>query len=635
MLDPFSIDVSSSQRSRHQENHDVHAQGIESNTSLMALGGQRHIIFLVAIITICLLFLLGRMVQVQLISGSSFRVRSDYNRVRLISIPAPRGAIVDRNNVMLAENIPNITLSIIPADLPKNTAEKNKVLENISTRTLIPLNEIISVLQANRQRLTDPVIIKEQIEYTEALHHVIALADIPAVSIISLPNRSYPHGKQTSTVLGYTGRISPQQLAQDSTAHLLDTVGKTGLELTYNKELTGQDGEKKVERDVRNREQRIISQREAIPGQTLVTTIDLPLQQQLNDRLQATVSKLRAPGGAAIAMDPQTGEILALASAPSYDNNIFVTANKNTEIQKLLVDGKKPLLNRVISGQYPSGSIIKPLIASAALSERIITPSTTVRSVGGFTVGNDNFPDWKAGGHGLTNVTKAMAESVNTFFYAIGGGFENITGLGVNRITAYLQKFGWGQPTGIDLPAEENGLLPTKVWRDTKRLSPWKLGDTYHLSIGQGDVEVTPLQIISSIAAIANGGQLLTPHVVKEIRQANGQVSKSLTTKIINQQVVSSTVLATVQSGMRQGVLSGSSRALQSLPVTSAGKTGTAQFGAQGKTHAWFAAYAPYDQPKIVMVILIEAGGEGNATALPIAKEVLQWYFTEGAGKPK
>lgn len=637
--DPFQIDVSHGTRRRKSARLGADNPVIDSTPEAVMgitnLTTSKNIWSLTLLVTLSLIILLGRMIQIQIARGADFRLRADSNRVRTVTVPAPRGAITDRHGASLAENVPNITLTITPADLPKTLAEREALLARISTQSNIPLEEINAALEAKQRRSTDPIIIREQISYEDAMKHLVSLADITAVSVVSLPNRYYPHGLLTSTLLGYTGRISPEKLAADQSADPLDIVGKTGLEYSYNEMLTGRDGQKNVERDVNNREQRILSEQEAIPGQTVITTIDLPLQQQLAENLLTAVTRLKAPGGAAIALNPQNGEILALASAPSYDNNIFVTSGNSEEVTKTLTDNKKPLLNRVIAGQYPSGSIVKPLISSAALAERLITASTTVLSTGGFEVGHDYFPDWKSGGHGITNVTKAIAESVNTFFYAVGGGFENISGLGVERIVSYLQKFGWGKITGVDLPSEADGFLPTKEWRASERPSPWKLGDTYHLSIGQGDLEVTPIQIANSIAAVANGGTVYKPHIVKEIRQAVGPTSKNLEPEILNNQVVSQSVLKTVQVGMRQGVLDGSSRPLQSLPVTSAGKTGTAQFGNRGQTHAWSTAYAPYEKPSIVIVVLIEAGGEGSSTAVPVANATLNWYFTEGAGKVK
>jgi penicillin-binding protein 2 len=635
--DPFQIDSGRYSSRRQARPVRRHVEPIDSTaefgTSLQRLNEGRQSLSLAIIASCILMVLVGRMVQVQIVHGSTYRLRSDSNRVRSLAIPAPRGAILDRHGVLIAENVPNITLTIIPADIPKKADERQTLLQRIADETATPMETIETVLASTARRSTDPVILREQLSYEDAMRFIVAFSDVPAVSIVSVPNRRYPFGAQSSAILGYTGRISSEQLAKNPQADALDIVGKTGLEIVYNEQLTGQDGITEVERDVNNREQRILSQRDPVPGKTVVTSIDIELQRRLSDRLQDEVNSLKAPGGAAVALDPSTGEILALASAPRYDNNVFVTAGNNDAIRNYIQDTAKPLLNRVISGQYPSGSIVKPLISAAALAERVITSSTTVLSVGGFKVGNDFFPDWKAGGHGVTNVMKAIAESVNTFYYAVGGGYESITGLGVDRIVSYLQKFGWGSTTGIDLPAEADGFLPTKEWRTTKRASPWKLGDTYHLAIGQGDLEVTPMQIVAAIGSIANGGTLYVPHLVKEIRTSDGAVSDRIEPAVRTEKFLSDTVLQTVQAGMRQGVLSGSSRSMQSLPVSSAGKTGTAQFGNQGKTHAWYAAYAPYEQPKIVIVVLVEAGGEGNAAALPVAKDVLQWYFTEGAGK--
>ncbi|MEK7537760.1 MAG: penicillin-binding protein 2 [Patescibacteria group bacterium] len=578
-------------------------------------------------------FLLVRVIQLQVVRGSDFRSRAEGNRIRTVITPAPRGAIVDRHGAVLAENIPNFTVTVTPADLPSDAAQRDAMIDRLAGIIGLSVADINTTLRSSSRRPTDPVTVMEQVPYAAAMNNIVATADMPAVNIVGVPNRYYPHAEATATSLGYTGRVSPEELQRQSAINPLDIVGKTGLERSYNDVLTGQDGVRQVERDVYNREQRGLSKREPQPGQTVVTTLDLDLQRLLAEQLQAAVTSQRSPGGAAVALDPNNGDVLAMVSAPSYDDNLFVTAGHSAAITKILNDPRTPLINRVISGQYPSGSIIKPFIAAAALTERVVTPSTTVLSVGGFTVGYDFFPDWKAGGHGLVNITTALAESVNTFFYAVGGGYQNIIGLGVDRIVEYLQRFGWGRTLGIDLPSEASGLLPTKDWRTTKRPSPWKLGDTYHLSIGQGDLEVTPLQVAAAVGAVANGGTLYQPRLVQAIRNPDGTTARNIAPRSLTDQVVPASVLTTVRAGMRAGVISGSSRAMQSLPVTSAAKTGTAQFGGEGKTHAWFAAFAPFDRPQIVVVVLVEGGGEGYAAALPIARDALQWYFSAGPGK--
>lgn len=637
--DPFLIDVAGQGQTTHSHStarHDIsYVPGEQSGAVLLILNTEKNMRRLFVVFGLVLAVMGGRLVQLQIFQGTDFRLHADTNRIRTLTSAAPRGAILDRYGKVLADNIPNLALTVTASDLPTDETARAKAIEKISQVSQIDVATIKELLQAKKRRINDPVNILENIPYDQAMKLIISLADTPAVAVAAIPNRNYPAGETFAAVLGYTSKISAEELLQQPYRDSQGLVGKVGLEKQYNQELTGIDGIKSVERDVRNSEQRIISQRDAEPGNSIVTTLDADLQQRLYQKLRDAVESMHSPGGAAIAIDPRNGEILALTSAPTFDDNWFVKSGYSQEISNALSSPSKTLLNRAISGQYPSGSIIKPLISSAALAERTITPSTTVMSTGGFKVGSNFFPDWKAGGHGLTNVTKAIAESVNTFFYAIGGGLDNITGLGVDRIVTYLQKFGWGSLTGIDLPAEASGLLPTKEWRTNNRPSPWKLGDTYHLSIGQGDLEVTPLQVATSMSTIANGGTLYRPHILKEVRQANGQTISTVQPEKIDSQVVPTSVVATVRSGMREGVLSGSSRLLQSLPVTSGAKTGTAQFGIENKTHAWFTVFAPYDNPIIAITVLVEAGGEGNATALPIAKDALQWYFTEGAGKPQ
>lgn len=628
MRDPFTIDTSSPERPTSRTEQQPSLPGYVMLASFRRVG------ILMTVMAVVFLGVVWRLIEVQLVQGATFRAASEGNRVRLVISPAPRGTILDRHEKSLAENEANLAVTLTPANIPKNTTAKQQFLQHIAELVGVPVDTITTALQSKQRKATDPITIKEHLSYDEAIQIMVITTTEPALSIVGLPNRVYPLGSAVSHLIGYTGRVSETDLQEDPQRNPLDTIGKTGLEKQYDAQLTGLDGVTQIEHDAQNRTQRILADQTAQPGHTLVTSIDAGLQSVLNESLQAMVKQVRSTGGAAIAMDPNNGQILAMASAPTYDNSWFVEPGHRDEIAQVLTGAGKPLLNRSISGQYPSGSIIKPLLASAALTEKTITPSTTVNSVGGFTVGHDFFPDWKAGGHGTTNVVKAIAESVNTFFYAIGGGFDNVQGLGVDRIVKYLQKFGWGKKLGIDLPSEASGFVPLKDWRTTKRTSPWKLGDTYHLAIGQGDLEVTPLQIAAYISAIANGGTLYQPEIVTKIQTAEGGNVEHRPSVVLSSTIVPESAIMTVQNGMRQGVLSGSSRSLQSLPVTSAGKTGTAQFGNAGKTHSWYAAYAPYEHPKIVIAVIVEGGGEGNTAALPVAKETMQWYFTQGDGKP-
>jgi penicillin-binding protein 2 len=285
------------------------------------------------------------------------------------------------------------------------------------------------------------------------------------------------------------------------------------------------------------------------------------------------------------------------------------------------------LFSRSILGEYPSGSTVKPVLAAGALEEKVVTKDTTVNSTGGISIGKWFFPDWKAGGHGAANVTKALAWSINTYFYYIGGGFGDFKGLGLERIGKYLKLFGLGQQTGIDLTGERLGLVPDAQWKRETKNQDWFIGDTYHLSIGQGDLLVTPLQVNSYTSAIANGGKLFVPRLALSAIQPDGS-KKSFPPSVIRNIPVSQENLAIVRQGLRETITAGSAQSLNSLPVKVAGKTGTAQWSDTKPNHAWFTGFAPYDNPNFCITVLVEEGGEGSAVAVPIAKEVMQWWFT-------
>ncbi|PIY97009.1 MAG: penicillin-binding protein 2, partial [Candidatus Kerfeldbacteria bacterium CG_4_10_14_0_8_um_filter_42_10] len=432
-------------------------------------------------------------------------------------------------------------------------------------------------------------------------------------------------------LIGYIGKITEKDLTlpENQDYLLTDIIGKTGLEYQYEKMLKGEDGKKMIEVDSLGKEKKLVASKEPQSGQNITLSIDLGLQKTLDQSLKKMIAGTNSPGGAAIAIDPRNGEILAMASAPGFNSNEFVKGISVENFEKLISDPDRPLFMRAVSAQYPPGSTIKPVIASAALQEGVITPQTTIMSAGGLRVGPNFFPDWKAGGHGLTDVKKALAESVNTFFYTVGGGFEDFTGLGVDRINQYAHLFGLGEPLGIDFPSEASGFLPTKQWKEDSKGERWYLGDTYHLSIGQGDILVTPLQVADYTAAIANGGTLYQPQIVKSIKNpALDQIIKK-DPLVIRDNFISPVYLNTVREGLRQAVTSGSASALQNVPVSVAGKTGTAQIGNENRTHAWFTGFAPYESPEIVITVIVEKGGEGHAAALPVAKDGFNWYFNQ------
>jgi penicillin-binding protein 2 len=455
--------------------------------------------------------------------------------------------------------------------------------------------------------------------------------------------RSYVDAKYFSQIIGYTGRVSSNELLLSSDYEPADFIGKAGLESFYESDLRGKKGVEKMEIDAGGKIIATLSKIDAESGNNLVLSIDGDLQKKLQDLLEFHAQKAQQRnnyqgGAAAIALDPRNGKILALASLPTYDNNKFVNPSSKAEREAILNNTNSPLLNRVIGGRYPPGSTIKPIMGIVALAEGIIDKNTIIEDKGVISVpeynGVRNFFGWNRSGLGPVNVISAIAKSSDIFFYTVGGGFGKFTGLGVDKIAEYLEKFNLGKKLGIDLPGETEGVVPTKAWKlaRTDGKYPWTIGDTYNLSIGQGYLLTTPLQVASWTEVVANGGVLYKPRLVDKITSGdNNEVIKEIPTVIITDKIADKKYIEISRQGMREAVLGGSAAALRDLPFAAAGKTGTAEFINKGKelTHSWFTSFAPYDNPEIVLTVLIEGGGEGSTTAVPIAKEILSWYFGE------
>jgi len=365
--------------------------------------------------------------------------------------------------------------------------------------------------------------------------------------------------------------------------------------------------------------------------------LDFGLQEKIEVELSKALKNSGTKKGIAIALDPKTGGVLALVSIPSFDNNIFSQKVSEEEWEELKNDPEKPLFNRAISGiGYPTGSTIKPLIATAALEEKIIWPQKSINCQGEIVVENPWYDpehpelaqkewvyhDWTV--HGLTNMKGAIAESCNIYFYTVGGGHRGFEGLGPEKIIKWLELFNWGKTTGIDLPGEGKGILP-EIDRD------WRLGNTYHLSIGQGAFSITPLQVVTAFSAIANGGTLYKPVIAKEIWDLNKNVVAKIESQILRENFIKEENLEIVREGMRQAVTSpsGSAFILNSLPVSCATKTGTAQTAKEDVYHSWVSVFAPYEEPEIVLTIMVEEVPGLQVVVLPIVKEVLNWYFSQ------
>lgn len=595
---------------------------------------RRRLLIIFSLTVIFLSTLLYRAYSLQIVQGDYYRKVAEGNRIRVTPDKAPRGLIYDRADRVLVKNVPSFTLTVVPADLPKNEADRADLINKIADIMASPDRpQFIQTTQDTinqASRPFDPVIIAENVEYAKALELKIKSTEWPGVSLNIDRVRDYYQGadETMSHVLGYLGRVNDQDiknLGPDYSS--TDQLGKAGLEMSYENILKGVDGKETVEVDAIGKTIKTIAKEPLKSGADLVLSIDTEVQQKLADLLAAELKQIHKSRASAVVIDTRDGEVLADVSLPSYDDNLFARKISNDDYQNLITDKDEPLYDRSISGEYPSGSTFKPVVAAAALEENVITRNTTVNSVGGIRVNQWYFPDWKVGGHGITNVTKALAWSVNTFFYMIGGGYQTFKGLGVSKIIRYGAEFGFGKKLGIDLPAESNGFLPTPDWKETVKNDRWYIGDTYHLAIGQGDLLVTPLQIAVMTASFANGGTVYQPHIVKAI--INGDQINPVKPQIISQNVFSPVNVDIVRQGLREAVTYGSASSLNSLGVTMAGKTGTAQWTADPKKlpHAWFTGFAPYEKPEIAITVMIEEGGEGSSVSVPVAKQFTDWYF--------
>lgn len=578
----------------------------------------------------------GRLFYLQIIKGEYYLEQAQNNREKKIPIVAERGQIYDRNGRQLTQNIPNFSLAIMPYRLPRKKEELKVIIDRLAEITNKSKEEIEKIIIDFSSYGYESIVISENLDYETALSIQIAAADLPGIHIQRGSKRLYNLDKNLMSiahVLGYESKINKEELNQLYKQGYLpsDYIGKIGIEKSYENILRGTYGVTRLEINAFGKEQYIYSQTPPVPGNHIKLTIDIDIQNKLEEILSKTLAELNKKRASGIVMDPNNGEILALVSLPAFDNNDFSGGIDVAKYNSYLENKDKPLFNRAISGTYPSGSTIKPVIAAAALQEGMITPKTYFLSTGGINVESWFFPDWLAGGHGVTDVRKSLAWSVNTFYYYIGGGYKNFTGLGVEKIVEYLKLFGLANQLGIDLPYENKGFLPDKKWKEETKKEKWYIGDTYNISIGQGDVLVTPLQIAELTSVVANRGTMYKPHVVKAIIDVLARKERETEFSIIRENIVAKENLQTVALGMKDCVDYGSCRRLLSLPMQTAGKTGTAQWSSNKNPHAWFTVFAPFSKPQIVLTILIEEGESGSGAAASAAEKFLGWWWTNKA----
>jgi penicillin-binding protein 2 len=554
--------------------------------------------------------LIWKLYQIQILEGAHYRELAEGNRIRLLSIAPPRGEIWDRKGKVMATNRPTFVVSVIPFE-----GNKKDSLMLLSKITRVPYDDIKKKLDSATNSLQPVNIVLDA--SMDVVGKIKELEDkLPGVLVNTDVIRYYPYNSLASHILGYIGEVSKEELStlEKEGVRMGDVVGKSGIEKEYQKELMGIPGGQQVEVDAMGRPIKVLGMLSPTPGATVVTTIDLKLQELAERSLED-----RGLPGAIVAMDPNNGEVLAMASYPEFDPNKFAKGITIQEWNELL-SPRRPLVNRAISSAYPPGSTFKIVTSLAALKENLVDRDSVFYCPGYLMIGNRKFKDWTA--HGRIDFLDAIAESCDVTFYTLG------LKLGAETLSKYARMLGLGKPTGIDLPGEVAGLIPDP----SLRKEPWYLGDTANMAIGQGYVQVTPIQMAVMVSAIANGGKVYKPRIVSEIINQDGsKVVKPVT--LINDLSRYKKEIDIIKEGMEMVVEKGTGTPARLSGIRVAGKTGTAENfptrdNPKGKAHAWFIAYAPAENPKIAVSVLVEQGEHGSSTAAPIAAELIDYYLT-------
>lgn len=675
---------------------------------------------------VILLFILYafRLFSLQILDGSSFLAQAEENRTTRVSDTTQRGIIYDRNGIVLARNIASYNVTITPAYLPGtlpfeyNNPEDpvpgtiQEVYRHLSNLVGVPVSagSINGELTEEQVRLFkpcesnlgikeivyiqdttapyDPVRIICDVDQSIAMQVREQAAEMPGVSIEVEPVRDYPTGELTAEIIGFLGPIPANQPGLSLEDYYRekgfvpgrDKVGYAGVENSLQDILGGQNGERYVEVDVAGKELRnIIEPINPVPGNNVRLTIDTRLQTAARQALVGEIdfwnryfNRIQSTSGVVVAMNPKTGEVLAMVSYPSYENNRFAREIPGDYYIQLTEDPAKPLLNKAISGEYPPGSVFKMPTAIGALNERVVAPDYEVDDPGKIIVEEKALPNsvgrtreyvcWEETGHGQVNWLKGVMLSCDVYFYKIGGGYRDQVkeGLGIWRLGEYSRALGYGAPSGIELPGEQDGLIPDPDWKRINQGESWTTGDTYIASMGQGLILSTPLQVLLSATTLANDGKFMRPTLIREILDSEGNIVKPFEPDlkwditvdplihVYDENSIQTGELKTVEpwvvqmakQGMRLVVTEGTAkRPFEGAEIQTAGKTGTAEYcdniaQAQNRcqsgswpTHSWYFGYAPYDNPEIAVVAFVYNGGEGASVAAPIVRSVIESYF--------
>jgi penicillin-binding protein 2 len=575
-----------------------------------------------------------RLWYLQVLSGDRYLEEAQNNQVREIKVQAPRGEILDSNGSVLVDNRTSLALQVQPQRLPPDPAQRERVIERLSPLVEMSPEEIRTEIRKQTRELpANPVTLRREIDYPLVYYLQEHQTDFPGVSVERVFVRRYEQGTLGAHIFGYVSEVTAEQLEEPRYQQLDpgDLVGQTGLEYQYDHLLRGQNGTIQVQVDARGRPRGgQLSQEEAVSGNNLRLTLDAEVQ----EAGEAALASFGGLPGAFVAMDVQDGGVLGLGSFPTFDPSIFTRPSLPPALFERLSSEETgaPLSNRAIQGLYPTGSSFKPIVATAALEEGLITPGTAITDGGSITVGGITFHNAGGAAYGTITLPTALQVSSDVFFYNLGLDADDE---GTDPIQRWARELGIASATGIDLPAEVDGLVPTPEWRnelyrqgETDR--PWSAGDSVNLSVGQGDLQTNPLQMAVAYAAIANGGEVVRPHLAQRVEDPTGRVIQEFNpaprshvdiAPAHRQAILSGINAAAMEpGGTSYGVFGG-------FPVEIAGKTGTAERGIFEEDQSWYVALAPYPDPEVVVAVTIEQGGFGADAAAPAAAQILAAYF--------
>jgi penicillin-binding protein 2 len=593
-------------------------------------GVRKKIKIYVLLVTVSFLILLLRVWYLQVLKGSDFMGLSENNRVRLVSLPSYRGEITDRNGMTLASIRPSFNLYVTPEDVQGLDETLNTLKEKIDF-DIQKVKADIRQSQPFLDVLIKADIQRDQVAFVEENNRLLG-----GIHLKVEPLRNYHYGDLAAHALGYLGEINKDKLMKGESGYRMgDIVGKEGIEFLFEQDMQGKKGYKEVEVDVSGRELAVLRKSPPQSGNHLQLTLDLRIQKVTEQAMTGTEEE--PINGSAVVIKVQTGEILAITSKPAFDPNLFSAGISVAEWRKLLFNTQHPLQNRAIDGQYPPGSVYKIIAAYAALEEKAIDPEETVYCPGHYRLGRRVYRCWRRGGHGEVDLHTALVQSCDVYFYTVGHK------MGIDTLARYAKMLGMGNPTGVNLIGEKPGLVPTKEWKLNARGQEWLAGETISASIGQGFNLATPIQQARMVATVANGGMVLKPYLVKQVKDKDGRVIKEIFPTIEKKLESLPDTLPRIQRGLF-GVVNekrGTGWRARMKKIKVAGKTGTAQvvrlkkgpktdeddeIPYEHRDHAWFVGYAPFENPEIAVAVIVEHGGHGGSAAAPIVRKIIDAY---------